>query len=411
MKPGDKNERNETDLSAYPKIRRTEPQIENRYDTLLLFASLFIAIGVMLGVNATLPGEDSIRNAMVLFVGIVAGTLSFAANKAAFHVGSKLAARGDRMALALCLSWFVFLGGNVGTIGFTGVSYEIIEAAELRVPLTAIETAKSNLTTAGSQTRGVSEVVSAARSDIEGLVACEIRRGCISGRSGVGRQVSELQRIVARFRTFERSVSGAGRDRTSLLARLSKLSSQYEERLSQGGVGAANRAELLSIYSRAQPLLAELGAASPMASIGALVGELRSFRTSGNRGRIDLSSRLRDHADRIEATLPTGGEANATLPPFPKPSGIAAGWKHLELTWPYAILLFGLELIVVVLWIILVRRLVALQDAQAAAADHKVDEYDDEDHPLNGGGSSRRGPTIGGSKRSGPNGSDAWGRR
>lgn len=405
MKAHDPNEKAATNLSEFPRIKREQPQIENRYDLVLLLASLFIAIGVMLGVNATLPGEDTTRNFMVFFVGVVAGTLSFAANKAAFHVGSKLASRGDRTAIALCLGWFVFLGGTVGTIGFTGVSYEIIEAAELRAPLTAIETTKRNLTTIGSQSSGVAQIVEAARSDIEGFITCEIQRGCISGRPGIGSQVSELQRIVARFQTFERSVSGSQRDRSGLLVRLSKLAAEYEERLSQSGVGAANRAKLLSIYSRAQPLLADLATASPTVSMRALVGELRNFRAASGGGRIDLASRLRDHGDRIEAALPEPVAETGSLPPFPKPSGIAAGWKHLDLTWPYAVLLFGLELIVVVLWVMLVRRFVALREAQAETVEYDRDD-DDIASPADDGLRTRRGVIIGAANPSRRNGID-----
>ena len=116
-----------------------------------------------------------------------------------------------------------------------------------------------------------------------------------------------------------------------------------------------------------------------------------------------MSARLRNHADRIEAVLPEAVAETEALPSFPKPSGVAAGWKHLDLTWPYAVLLFGLALIVVVLWVILVRRFVALREAQASvqATDGEVP-----DSTTEIGLRTRRGVMIGPTRPAGSNGVD-----
>ncbi|MEL7543913.1 MAG: hypothetical protein AAGJ70_09075, partial [Pseudomonadota bacterium] len=337
-----------------------------------------------MGVEATLPGDDIARNFMVLFVGVVAGTLSFAANKVAFHVGSKLASRGDRIAIALCAAWFIGLGATVGTIGLTGVGHDIVAAEQLRRPLVAMERAKDRLLSSGSQTSGIGSLASAASSDIDSLVSCEIRGGCISGRSGVGRQVSELRSIASRLRAFERTFEGSKRKRSSYAARLAKLAADYEEQLGVGGASPKNRAALLKIYSQARAVLTDLEGETNGAAIGALVSELRGFRSRNGVGRINLSARLRQHADRIEEALPTLGRSEIELPSFPGPVGITAAWGHLDKVWPYALLLFGLESIVIVLWIMLVRRLVAwrehlaqLESVEAAQSSHGARRHDE----------------------------------
>ena len=368
------DDNDKTDLRAFPPIAREEKTIEGQYDWILLLISLFIAISVTLGVDATLPGDDTARNFMVLFVGVVAGTLSLAANKSAFYVGAKLASRGDRLAIALCMGWFLLLGGTVGTIGFTGVSHGIVSTADLRKILVAIERAKDSLLASGNRGSGAVAVVAAARSDIESLIACETRRGCISGRTGVGRQVAELRSIAARLRNSERGFSKSQRSRTTLASRLAKLAADYEEQLGESGATPKNRAALLKIYSQARAVLNDLAGQTNAATVTALVSDLRGFRSSNGVGRINLSARLGDHADRIEAALPASETAELALPAFPGPIGVAAGWQHLDKAWPYAVLLFGLELIVIVLWFILVRRFIALREylAKVEAAEAKA---------------------------------------
>jgi hypothetical protein len=68
---------------------------------------------------------------------------------------------------------------------------------------------------------------------------------------------------------------------------------------------------------------------------------------------------LRGHADRLERALETVTTVKVSLPPFPAPAGLLVGWQRLDLTLPLAVILFGLEVILVVLWCLQVRDFIA----------------------------------------------------
>lgn len=111
----------------YQKHEPPARKPEERFDTFLFVISIGVFFSVLMGMNSVLDGEGVARNALVLFVGALAGTFSLQANKASFHTGSKLAAAGDRFTITLVIWWFVLMATVVGTIGFGGVSREMVE--------------------------------------------------------------------------------------------------------------------------------------------------------------------------------------------------------------------------------------------------------------------------------------------
>ena len=72
----------------------------------VLIATGLVASLLILVFMSSMLGVVLADNVLVLFVALVAGGLSFVANKAAFHQGAILSASGDRVATALVVAWF-----------------------------------------------------------------------------------------------------------------------------------------------------------------------------------------------------------------------------------------------------------------------------------------------------------------
>ena len=337
----------------YPEPERQQRGPEHRYDFAFPAISLAVCVSVWLGLDSTLPGGGLSRNVLVVFVALVAGGLSFIANKAAFHQGAKLAARGYKYAIALVMTWFAIMGITVGTIGFAGVSHEIVEDARLREPAKCMADAARSVGEAASQERRILPLFIGGKSDISDIAQQELRRGLVSGRAGPGPMVDRLNALARRFAEVERAYQTAERPRAALVGKLETLVAKYEEQLSKGGATGSNRAKLVAIYAQAQTLVTEIANVVPTTAARALVGELRSTAApAAIPGGIDVGERLRGHADRLEQALEQVPAAKVALPPFPAPAGLMVGWQRLDLTAPLAVLLFGLEAILVILWLL-----------------------------------------------------------
>ncbi len=340
----------------YPEREPTYRGPEHRYDYVFPPVSFAIFLSVLLGLNSTLPGGGIARNVLVLFVALVAGGLSFVANKAAFHQGAILASSGDRAATALVIAWFSLMAVTVGTIGFAGVSHEIVEAANLREPGTHMADANRAVSEAAADGKQVLPLIAGGKSDVSDIAEREFRSGAVSGRAGPGPTVDRLRALAARFAAVEQAYVAADRPRAALIGKLETLTAKYEEQLNAGGATGSNRAKLVALYSQAQSLVTEIANVVPTAAARGLVSELRSTPTpTAIAGRIDVGGHLRGHADRLERALETVTTVKVALPPFPAPAGLMVGWQRLDLTLPLAVLLFGLEVILVVLWCLQVR--------------------------------------------------------
>jgi hypothetical protein len=340
----------------YPEREPTYRGPEHRYDFVFPSVSFAIFLSVFLGLHSTLPGGGIARNVLVLFVAMVAGSLSFVANKAAFHLGAILASSGDRAATALVIAWFSLMAVTVGTIGFAGVSHEIVEAANLREPGTHMADANRAVSEAAADGKQVLPLIAGGKSDVSDIAEREFRSGAVSGRAGPGPTVDRLRALAARFAAVEQAYVAADRPRAALIGKLETLTAKYEEQLNVGGAAGSNRAKLVAIYSQAQSLVTEIANVVPTAAARGLVSELRSTPTpTAIPGRIDVEAHLRGHADRLERALETVTTVKVALPPFPAPAGLMVGWQRLDLTLPLAVLLFGLEVILVVLWCLQVR--------------------------------------------------------
>lgn len=396
----------------YPDLEKQKRGLENRFDPFLPWISIAVFLSVLLGLNSALPGEGVARNFLALFVAALAGGLSFIANKSAFHQGAKLAATGDTWTIVLVSAWFSLMGITVGTIGFAGVSHEIVESAKLREPVQHMANASRVVGEAAAEAKAIVPMISAGGSDTAGIASCESGGGCVSGRRGRGPMVARLEALAERFRDVERIYAKAEKRRAELISKLEDLTGKYEAQLSEGGAVGSNRAKLVAIYSQAQSLVTEIANVVPTAAAQGLVSELRATPTPPAKpGRIDVGARLRGHADRLEEALAGVAGANVALPPFPVPSGLTVGWQRLDLTAPLAVLLFGLEAILIILWCLLVRDFIARRRSSGKigpdpepndqtppvlkarpAPDHEVasaadaDAHASERLPLDGGG-------------------------
>ena len=340
----------------YPDIEQVEVGPEHRYDNPLLLISIGVFFSVLMGMNSALDGGDVARNALVFFVAALSGGLSLIANKAAFHIGSKLAAAGDTLAILLVAGWFTLMAAVVGTIGFGGASRDLVSAAQLRAPIVAMTDASRIVAEAALDGNAVAPLLESAADDFLGVSSCERNKGCVSGRRGSGTVVASLENIAAKIRGVSRRFKTSDRRRSDLAKQLDALVSKYEEQLSTGGVSGESRAALLGIYTQAQSLTTELSGVVPTVAAAALVSEMRGLSVpAARRGRIDVGARLRKHAEQLETVLGTTKSERIALPPFPAPSGLAVGWERLDITWPLALVLFGLELILIVLWLLMVR--------------------------------------------------------
>lgn len=366
----------------YLEPEKPHREIENRFDGQLPFISIAIVISTFLGLNSTVPGDDVTRQLLVLFVPIALGGLSYVANKACFHHGSKLAASGDWLAITLVLGWFLLMGATVGTIGFAGVSRDIVEAEKLRAPVQHMAKASRLAAEGAAEANSVLPLISGGAGDISGIAACESSTGCVSGKRGRGAMVEQLETLASRFQDIERTYGRAEKGRNELVQKLERLTSAYEAQLNQGGASGANRAKLLEIYNQAQNLMTDLANVVPTAATQGLVSELRSTPTPPARpGRIDVGARLRGHADRLEQALANVSAVKVALPPFPSPSGLTVGWERLDLTAPLAVVLLGLEAIVIVLWSLLVRDFIARRRSSKKSDGPPNDPHDGSDQP------------------------------
>ena len=366
-----------------------EPQkgIEHRHDKFLPIPSIIGGFTVAMGLEAVLPGAGIAKSLKVLAGGASAGVLSYFANKSLFHTGSKLAASGDQFTILVASMWFVLMGGVFGTISFTGVTFEIVEGAKLREPLVHISDAGRRAGGSAADAKRIVQLISTARADKLAIAECEAQSGCVSGRPGRGPQVAALEALAQKFGNVEKLYAQADRKRAALSKKMETLASKYEAQLASGGVSGKNRAALVKIHSEAQSLSTELVTLMPTTAVQGLVGDLRRMKVAPpKRGRIDLGARLRGHADQLEEALDGLETASVKLPPFPSPSGIAAGWDRLDLTWPLAVLLFGLELILILLWVLLVRDIAVRLKAMRRPRDFDDDGGDDP--PTSSGGSS-----------------------
>lgn len=383
------NERRELeDLSRdYRQAPAKTVGIVHRHDTILPVPSAIAGITVGLGLNALLPGGGASHNLTVLLGGVSAFALSLFVNKALFHTGSKLAASGDRITVFLASIWFTAMASVFGTISFTGVTHDMNEAADLRGEITHIATASRVANETALSANRLSPLISGSAADIRAISNCEKRVGCASGQSGPGPLAATLDALADKLDANGRLYANGERKRKALAAELEGLASQYEARLSSHGVSAANRAALLKIYDRAQAIATELGNVVPTAAARALAGDLKRIQVGPARpGLIDVAARLRSHATEIEKALQDVPTNQIVLPPFAPPSGIARGWERLSDTWPLAVFLFGVEGLVIMLWVLQVRDL----RARMIAIGLRNDDPDPE--PGTNGGFGSPGP-------------------
>ena len=351
--------------------------VENRFDAFLPFVSFCIFLSVLLGLHTCLPGDHTSRQILVFFVPVAIGGLSYIANKAAFHYGAKLAASGDRFAIALMLIWFLLMSSVVGTISFAGVSYELVEAAKAREPVQYMIDAKRRVSEAAETAKRVLPLISSGEADIAGIKSCEARVGCVSGRSGQGRMVARLDSLSGRFKIVEAAYSKAESTRKKSVKEFEDLIAKYEAVLNESGGIGPHRAKLVEIYSKAESLVTQLANSVPTSTTKALISELRSTETPQPLpGRINVGARLLGHAERLEEALDDIAPITVALPPFPPPSGLTVGWERLDLTAPLAVVLFGLEAILILLWCLLVRDFMAGRRAASYAMPARGDHED-----------------------------------
>lgn len=373
----------------YPDQEKPDAGPENRFDVFLILVSLFVMASIFFGLNSVLPGEGVARNALVVFLSFMGGALSFQANKAIFHTASKLVAAGDGVALALAVGWFALMSTVVATIGFAGISHELVEAARMREPLQIITKASRR---SGEQRAGadrIAPLISKGKNDIEAITACEIAVGCVSGRRGRGKTVGELRSISRSIDGVEKLYERAKRDGANLGNRIERLAAKYEEQLSRGGGTGRNRAALLAIYSEAQSLVTQVGSTAPTAAARGLVGQLRNMIFTPHKGgRIDVGARVRAFSDELDTALSSVARDEIDWPPFPEPSGIAVGYQRMDLSWPLALLIFGLEFILIVLWAVMVRDFIIHRNAVRSA--RQAPSTDGGDSELRSGSYVRR---------------------
>lgn len=378
---------------SYEQPPKATVGIEHRHDRFLPIPSVLAGVGVAMGLSAALPGEGVAHNFNVLMGGISVFALSLFANKGLFHTGSKLAAAGDHFTIGVACAWFTTMAAMVGTMGFTGLTHEITSGARLRAPVVAMTEASRSVGQDAASAKRLMPLVTAGKSDMSGLESCEISGGCVSGRKGRGTTASQLRALSEKFAAIERQYVAADRKRSELSAKLEGLVGEYEATLGRYGGSTEGRARLLAIYAKAQSLATEIGNVMPTAAVEGLIGDLRRMQSGGrNKGPVDLVARVRSHADQLEGALGNIKSGGANLPPFPERPGIASGWERLDLTWPLAILLFGIEGVLLVLWLVLVRD-IAVQLAARRGRD-RPENHDSTDGPSGPAPTTagRRGP-------------------
>ena len=367
------------ELVRYPKTRPRQKRPEHQFDFVLIFISLIIAISIGYALHAVLPSGGIERTLQVLFGGAAAGLLSYIGNKLSIHKGALLAARDDGAAIIAVTTWFLSFGLMVGTLSFTGLSYKIVRDASLRSPVQEIEKLSRDVNRISIVAKQVSPILQSGKTDIDGVIRCEIEAGCVSGKRGTGPEVAKLQQIVGKFDGILRQFQVADRNRARLASTLNGLARQYEKTLNASGTSwGEKRSELLAVYSRAQRVAIEIENVIPTSAAKALVGDLRNLSVAPAKpGRIDLAEKLRAHANGLENALGDGSKRSVALPPFPPPPGIAAGWQRFDLTWPLAIFAYLLEFVVLFVWFIVYRQYLAIQDWLNLEGPHPHDDPGD----------------------------------
>ena len=114
----------------------------------------------------------------------------------------ELARRGDTLAIASTVAWFIVFGIMVGTLAFSGMSYTIVRDATLRQGGKEIARAGHAVDKASTQANLVIGPIETGRSDILSIVACEGTSGCVSGRPGLGQEVAKLDQIAKKYSTL-----------------------------------------------------------------------------------------------------------------------------------------------------------------------------------------------------------------
>jgi hypothetical protein len=354
---------------------------ENRFDSVFPFLCFCAAISTYFGVTSVLPGEGPSHALLKIFLSGLAGGLAYIGHKAAFHLGAKQAAAGDVVSGGICVGWFLTLTAVVGTIGFAGVSRDIVEDAIARKPAAQIVTASRMI---GSSTENAKDVVPRLRNmaqEYAGFARCELK-GCVSGRPGRGPEVATLQALSEKFTHVVRLFERADAPQKALAKRLEKLASKYEAALNKGGATGPNRAVLVGILAEVQTVAIEADRALPRSAVRGLTRDLRGLASSfPTAGRIDVAGRMRQHADALEVAVPATREI--VLDPMPEPSGITVGWRRLDLTWALMVFIYGLELVALILWSLLVRDFVRGRRAAAKANERDGSNDDNGDFDPN----------------------------
>jgi hypothetical protein len=181
------NERRELEhlVEDYRQPPTKDLGIVHRHDTILPIPSGIGGVTVGLCLHALIPGVGVSHNLTVLLKGVSAFALSLFVNKALFHIGSKLAAAGDRMVVALAFAWFTAMASVFGTISFTGVTNEMNQGAVLREPIAHIASASRLANEGALGANRLAPVISGAEGDMRAIGSCEARAGsrtrCASG--------------------------------------------------------------------------------------------------------------------------------------------------------------------------------------------------------------------------------------
>ena len=368
-------------VKKYPLKEKPRKRPEQQFDLVLVAISGIVGGSAAYALNTVLPGAGTEQTMLVGFYFFAIGLLSYLGNKVSLHKGTLLAARGDTLAIVGVVAWFIAFGIMVGTLAFTGMSYKIVRNAVLRDAGTAIATVARDVDRTSRAAKQIIPVLISGQSDIDGIVVCERLSGCVSGRPGVGREVTKLNQIAGKYGALFKQFKVADRNRTRYADRLTALSREFERTLNHAHKNWGDkRAALVAIYAKAQRLAGEIEAVMPIAATRGFVSELRSLQVAPARpGRTDVEAELTRHADRLEEVLAKLSSASVALPPFPNPPGIAAGWDKLELTWPLAVFAYLLECAVLYLWFSVYREYVAYQDWLRLNSTRNRDDDDDDD--------------------------------
>ncbi len=368
----------------YPGQEEKPTGPEHRFNTAIKLLAGGAAISTYFGVTAILPGQGVSHTALTLFLPVLTGGLTYLGHKATFLLGAKQAAAGDMVATALCVGWFTLNTVVVGTIGFAGVSRDLVESAVARKPAQEIVAVSRSIGEQAGVAKGVVPLMRKAGAEFQGYATCELQ-GCYSGRPGRGPEVATLTSLAQKFGHVVGLFAQADAPQKARAKRLENLASTYEAALTKGGATGANRAVLVRLYSEAQSLATQAAAGLPMTAVLGLARDLRGLAPSFSQGvRVDVGGRMRAVADELEQAIPA--KRQFVLAPFPEPSGISVGWRRLDLTWALMVFIYGLEALAFVLWVLLVRDFVRGRRAAERASRKSVRPSDHDDNVIGGPG-------------------------